>query len=259
MSNVTTLTLKYLSHNAPDPTRKRVDIAARIWTADEGQSFDILVTSYQGMPELSIPQTQITYLLVIGELQVVRSEEGNDSLSFIADVIQHLPQMPNWDGHPMANAIALQPIAYSHVVGNVGQVNDRDRLRQVGDRVVCNRSMAVKHNRSKTETTWFKVDFWDKLGESVADPYLSKGARFATSGPLKFNSYATKTGGNIRIEPTVIARNLELIGSKRDDNPSSFSTSNGGGSSYAAPAPGAVAPPPAAAISFNPEFEDAPF
>ncbi|WP_017302565.1 single-stranded DNA-binding protein [Nodosilinea nodulosa] len=263
--NNTALTLQILSYNAPDPTRNMVEIACRIFTYDEDQSLDVLVTSYTGMPPLNLAQTQLGLIFVIGELQVVRSAEGHDRLEMQASVIQHIPQLPNWENHPMANAITLSPIAYSTAVGNVGSVSDRDHVRTAPNgKPVCNRSMAVAGNRDRNHTSWFKADFWDKLAD-VADRYLPKGTKFGVTGTLKFNAYTTKNQ-QLRIEPTITVQNLELLGSKRDDQ------SSDSGAKYV-PAP--VAPPappappasggasPTAAISpdpnSQPNLNDIPF
>lgn len=252
MSNSTTLTIQYYSHNTPDPTRNMVQIAGKIYTYEEGQDLDILITSYQGLPELNLPQTALSHLLVIGEIQIVQDADGNQHLEMQADMIQQLPQMPNWEGHPMANKMALAPIAYCKAVGNVGSVNDRDGLREANNgKMVCNRSMACTWNRQRSNTSWFKADFWDKLATDVASKYLNKGTKFSVDGKLKFNCYTTKTDGKFRIEPTIEVRSLELLGSREDKDRPAY---GGGSSAPMPPAAAAISPnptPPAAAVSYD--------
>lgn len=226
MANTTLINLQYVSHIAGEGNT--VIIAAQVLPFP-GQDYppngllDVTVTSWQGLPRIVLPGTKLETFQAIGELRVERVD-GHDQLHFNAQQLFHLPVIPDWGDHVWSNLSVAEGYAYATANGNVGTVNDRDRIKDAGSSKVASRSMGCKVNNGK-DTTWFKTEFWGKRAE-IADKYLSSG-RFSVSGRLKFNTYETKSG-EFRIEPIITSDNLEMLGKGSGSN----GNGNDNGTSY---------------------------
>jgi single-strand DNA-binding protein len=66
------------------------------------------------------------------------------------------------------------------------------------------------------ETTWLSVTAWESLAERINDTF-GKGDRVVVTGRLKEESWDDKNGGGKRSKLTVVADNVQPMGSwKRD-------------------------------------------
>jgi single-strand DNA-binding protein len=82
--------------------------------------------------------------------------------------------------------------------------------------VVCNLTLAVnRRSRNSDEPDWFNLEIWGKTAE-VAANYVRKGSLIGISGSLKFDYWRDRNTGVNRSKPVVRVEQLELLGSKRD-------------------------------------------
>lgn len=91
-------------------------------------------------------------------------------------------------------------------------------------------SLAVNRGFKENKTTdWFNIDVWGKTAEFVGE-YLKKGREVAVTGRLAVRKY-NDDAGNEREFLSVVAADVQLLGSKRDnDDGGSY-----GGGGYATP------------------------
>ena len=99
-----------------------------------------------------------------------------------------------------------------HIIGNL----TRDpESRSVGDKTVCNFTVAV--NRRKTqqnqnpETDFFRVAAWGKMGENC-QKYLAKGKKVAVTGNVSVHAYQDKEG-KAQASMEVFAQDVEFLSS----------------------------------------------
>jgi len=104
-----------------------------------------------------------------------------------------------------------------------GNLGSDPESRQVGDRQVCNFSVAV-NGRRDDPPTWVRVAAWGKLAE-VCQQYLGKGRQVIVTGAARLREYEGKNGRGQSLE--VDARDVTFIGG-RDD--AQGGRSQGGGS-----------------------------
>lgn len=83
--------------------------------------------------------------------------------------------------------------------------------------VVCTLTLAVNRRTRKTdEPDWFNLEIWGKTAE-VAANYVRKGSLVGVKGSLKFEHWQDRSSGTQRSKPVIRVDELELLGSKRDD------------------------------------------
>lgn len=90
-------------------------------------------------------------------------------------------------------------------------------------------SMAVDRpgSRENRQTDWFNIDAWGRTAEVVAE-YLKKGRQVAVSGRLSVRNYKDDAG-NDREFLSVVANDVRLLGSRRDnEGGGSYSSQPGG-------------------------------
>lgn len=103
------------------------------------------------------------------------------------------------------------------LVGNTGNVDIKDT--QFGDKVV-NISVATsvkykdKAGNQVEQTEWHHVVLFKKLAE-IAAKYISKGAKIYIEGSLKTEKWQDNQG-NDRYTTKIIARDMQMLGSKND-------------------------------------------
>jgi len=114
---------------------------------------------------------------------------------------------------------AVGEIAMSvNVVTLVGRVGgDPDVKYFESGSVVCNLTLAVRRRTKRDDQPdWFNLEMWDKTAE-VAANYVRKGSLIGVTGTLKFDYWQDRNTGARRSKPVIRVNNLELIGSKRDN------------------------------------------
>ena len=111
------------------------------------------------------------------------------------------------------------------IIGNLGQ-DPNMRYTPSGDSVV-NFSIAANKNYTNSsgekvkDTTWFKVEAWGKLAESI-NQYCTKGKLVEVEGRMKPTRIWTDNEGNPRCDLEVRADQVLFL-SRSDDNGSNGS------------------------------------
>ena len=91
--------------------------------------------------------------------------------------------------------------------------------------VVANLTMAVNRRNRNDEPDWFNLEIWGKQAQVAAD-YVKKGSLIGITGSFKLDSWKDRNTGEDRNKPVVRVDRLELLGSKRDSENSSFQNQN---------------------------------
>lgn len=95
--------------------------------------------------------------------------------------------------------------------------------------VVCKLTLAVKRPTSKSDQPdWFNLEMWGKTAE-IAGNYVRKGSLLGIQGDLEIDTWIDRNTGANRSKPVIRVNRLELLGSKRDNDPSSVSSYNSDG------------------------------
>ncbi len=92
---------------------------------------------------------------------------------------------------------------------------------------VCNFTLAVNRRTSNKDEPpdWFDLEMWDKTAD-IAGKYVKKGSLIGITGSLVFDRWKDKTTGEERTKPVIRVEQLDLLGSKQDNQ------SSGSGASY---------------------------
>ena len=85
-------------------------------------------------------------------------------------------------------------------------------------KVVTTFSLAVNRPMKDAQTDWFDIELWGKQAE-IAGEYIKKGSLIGVEGKIRWDSWTSKDTGELNIKPMVIADNIRLLGSKKDNNP----------------------------------------
>jgi len=106
-----------------------------------------------------------------------------------------------------------------NVVTLVGRVGADPEVKYLtSGSVVCNCTLAVRRRRSNSDAPdWFNLEMWDKTAEIAAD-YVRKGGLIGVKGALKFDYWPDANTGIERSKPVVRVYQLDLLGSKRDND-----------------------------------------
>ncbi|MEL7035448.1 MAG: single-stranded DNA-binding protein [Cyanobacteria bacterium J06592_8] len=88
--------------------------------------------------------------------------------------------------------------------------------------VVCNLTLAVNRLRKNDPPDWFNLEIWDKTAEIAAN-YVRKGSLIGVKGALKFEYWDDRSTGVKRSKPVIRVYQLDLLGSKRDNESASES------------------------------------
>lgn len=102
------------------------------------------------------------------------------------------------------------------IVGRAGQ--DAEIKYFESGKVKTSFSLAVGRWDAKTKsevTDWFNIDVWDKQAE-FAGEYVKKGRLVAVDGRIASNKWQD-TSGSEKERFLVIANNIRMLGSKRDE------------------------------------------
>jgi single-strand DNA-binding protein len=107
-----------------------------------------------------------------------------------------------------------------HLVGRAGR--DPEVKYFESGKVVANFTIAVNRNTSNRDEPpdWFDLEVWDKTAE-VAANYVKKGSLIGISGALKFDRWNDRNTGDERQKPVIRVDRLELLGSRRDNEAAS--------------------------------------
>lgn len=111
-----------------------------------------------------------------------------------------------------------------HLVGRAGS-NPEIRYLDSG-KILCKFNIAVnRRSKKEDQPDWFELEIWDKTAE-VAANYVKKGSLVGIQGSLKIDTWNDRNSGDKRSKALIRVTNLDLLGSKKDNE----SYSNNGGS-----------------------------
>ena len=136
-----------------------------------------------------------------------------------------------------------------------GNLTRDPELKSTGSGMaVLKMGVAVNDSRKNQQSgeweevpNYIDVVVFGKRGEAISR-FLSKGAKVAIEGKLRWSSWEDKDSGAKRSKIEVIADEIEFLSSRNEGSHSGGNSNNSGGGSYSAPS----APAPAA----DPVFED---
>ena len=112
-----------------------------------------------------------------------------------------------------------QPLADINHVVLIGRAGRDPEMRYFeSGKVVTTFSLAVNRPTKEAQTDWFDIEIWGKQAE-VAGEYVKKGSLIGIEGKIRWDSWESKETGDLNIKPMVIADNIRLLGSKKDNNP----------------------------------------
>jgi len=106
------------------------------------------------------------------------------------------------------------------IVGNLG---GDPETNEVGDKTVCNFTVATSEYGDKTE--WHRIVVWGNQAISCGQ-YLAKGRKVAVHGRIQTRSWEDKEG-NTRYTTEIVANNVEFLSSKGDGAQASNGASTG--------------------------------
>lgn len=95
-----------------------------------------------------------------------------------------------------------------------GNLGSDPELRQVGDRQVCNFSVAVNGRRDEP-TTWVRVAAWGPQAEQCAR-FLAKGRQVIVTGSARLREYEGKSGKGVSLEVDAAPYGVTFIGGRDD-------------------------------------------
>lgn len=105
-----------------------------------------------------------------------------------------------------------------NLVGRVGGEPDVKYFESGS--VKCNLTLAVnRRTRNGEQPDWFNLELWGKTAE-VAGNYVRKGSLIGVQGSLKIETWSDRTTGANRSKPVIKVDRLDLLGSKKDTDPS---------------------------------------
>ena len=112
-----------------------------------------------------------------------------------------------------------------NVVNLVGRAGTDPEIRyfdQGGQ--VCKLTLAVRRRSRNSDTPdWFNLEMWGKTAE-IAYNYVKKGGLIGVQGSLKIETWSDRNTGARRSRPVIRVDRLDLLGSRRDNDPSNMSS-----------------------------------
>ncbi|MBC6418483.1 MAG: single-stranded DNA-binding protein [Prochloron sp. SP5CPC1] len=109
-----------------------------------------------------------------------------------------------------------------HLVGRAG-IDPEIRFFDSGAKR-CRLVLAVDRRRKNNDKPdWFELEIWDRTAE-IAYDYVRKGSLIGIQGSLKIDRWSDRNTGTPRSKPVIRVERLELLGSKRDNDPSMVSS-----------------------------------
>ncbi len=101
------------------------------------------------------------------------------------------------------------------LVGRVG--GDPDVKYFESGTVKCSLTLAVnRRSKNSDQPDWFNLEIWGKTAQIAAD-YVRKGSLIGVTGSLKFDRWQDRNTGANRSRPVIRVDQLDLLGSKRDN------------------------------------------
>ncbi|MDJ0843953.1 single-stranded DNA-binding protein [Crocosphaera sp.] len=116
-----------------------------------------------------------------------------------------------------------------NVVNLVGRAGKDPEVRYFeSGTVLCTLTIAVdRRSRNRDQPDWFNLKFWGKTAEIAAN-YVKKGSLIGVQGSLEIETWTDRNTGANRSSPVIRVSDLRLLGSRRDNDPSSMGGYSGG-------------------------------
>lgn len=106
-----------------------------------------------------------------------------------------------------------------NVVNLVGRVGGEPDVKYFeSGSVKCRLTLAVNRPTKDDQPDWFNLEIWGKTAQIAAD-YVHKGSLIGVKGSLKLDQWSDKATGAPRSTPVIIVDKLDLLGSKKDNDP----------------------------------------
>ncbi len=119
-----------------------------------------------------------------------------------------------------------------NVVNLVGRVGiDPDIKYFESGSVLCTLTLAVNRRSRNSDPDWFNLEMWGKTAE-VAANYVRKGSLIGIQGSLKIEKWTDRNTNAERSKPVIRVDRLDLLGSKRDNDPNLVSGYSGGNDEF---------------------------
>ena len=117
-----------------------------------------------------------------------------------------------------------------NLVGRAGAAPDIKHFQS--GTVLCKLPLAVnRRSRNSDQPDWFDLEIWGRTAE-IAGDYVKKGSLIGIQGTLKIDTWEDRNTGGQRSSPTIKVNRLDLLGSKRDNDPGAVSGYPGAVSGY---------------------------
>ena len=100
-----------------------------------------------------------------------------------------------------------------------GNMTRDPEARQVGDKTVCNFTLAVNRPWKTDDVDFIRCQAWGNIGGNTAK-YCSKGSKVAVTGRLQVRSYEDKEGARKTIAEVNCSQVQFLDSKKGESNPS---------------------------------------
>lgn len=109
-----------------------------------------------------------------------------------------------------------------NVLNIIGNLTRDPESRQVGDKTVCNFTVAVNRRRKvegQPDADFFRVSAWGKTGENC-QKFLSKGRKVGVTGSVSVHPFAGQDG-TPKASLEVLASDVEFLSSGNSEQSSS--------------------------------------
>ncbi len=116
-----------------------------------------------------------------------------------------------------------------NVVNLVGRAGRDPEVRYFeSGSVLCTLTLAVnRRSRNSDQPDWFNLKIWGKTAEIAAN-YVRKGSLIGIQGSLDIETWTDRNTGANRSNPVIRVDRLDLLGSKRDNDPNLVNNYSGG-------------------------------
>ena len=111
-----------------------------------------------------------------------------------------------------------------NVITLTGNMTRDPEARAVGDKTVCNFTLAVNRPWKTDDVDFIRCQAWGAIAENTAK-YCSKGSKVAVTGRLQIRNYEDKEGAKKTIAE-VNCSQVQFLDSKKDNNNSGSTPSN---------------------------------
>lgn len=123
----------------------------------------------------------------------------------------------SWSNLTEFKVNAFELVLSSVNIVNIAGRTGKDTEVRYFESGACKAQTSLAVRRTKEQTDWFNLEFWEKTAE-VAGNYVTKGGLIAVSGQLKFEEWTDRSSGELRSKPVVNVQQLDLLGSKKEQD-----------------------------------------